>query len=158
MKQEFKPLSWLVKNFDCNRQVIEDYDILKYREADIKKLKKKYNTKEEFARALKSELMYHYWSRSEYELIIERTNGGHIWLSPWCGCRNPQEAAICVDDDKDFDWRGFAEKHVNGYGCEEKIDAWDQLHFVWNSFVDYCWNYRHKYQRKNLGGGRQNEI
>lgn len=148
MKQEFKPMSWLVKNFDCNRQVIEDYDILKYHEADIKKLKKKYNTKEEFARVLKSELMYHYWSRSEYELIIERTNGGHIWLFPWCGCRNPREAAICVDDYKDFDWRGFAEKHVNGYGREEKIDIWDQLNYVWQNFVDYCWNYRHKWQRR----------
>lgn len=148
MKKEFKPFSWKVKNFDCNRQVIEDYDILKYREADIKKMKKKYATKEEFAQKLRTEMLHQYWSRAEYELVIEQTNGGHIWLSPWCGCRNPQEAAICVDDDKSFDWRGFAEQYVKGYGNEEKIDIWDQLHFVWDEFVDYCWNYHHKWQRR----------
>ena len=39
---------WLVTNFDCNKQKIEKYNILRYREEDIKKLKKKYPTKEEF--------------------------------------------------------------------------------------------------------------
>ena len=42
MKKEVKPFSWIVKIFDCNAQKIKDYDILKYREDDIKKLKKKY--------------------------------------------------------------------------------------------------------------------
>ena len=39
---------WLVTNFDCNKQKIEKYNVLRYREEDIKKLKKKYSTKEEF--------------------------------------------------------------------------------------------------------------
>ena len=73
MKQEFKPLSWKVKNFDCNKQVIEDYDVLKYREDMIKKLKKKYKTKEEFEKALRLEFRCQFWSRCEYELIIEFT-------------------------------------------------------------------------------------
>lgn len=149
MRQEFKPMSWLVKNFDCNAQKIKDYDVLKYREDDIKKLKKKCATKEEFAEALKRNLMYQFWSRAEYELIIKQTDDGHIWLSPWCGCRNPKDVAICVDDDEDFDWKAFSGEHISKqiYKNEAKISVWDQLEFRWDNFVDYCWNYHHKWQR-----------
>lgn len=160
MKKEFKPLSWLVKNFDCNKQVIEDYDILKYRENEIKKLKKKCATKEEFAEELRREFQYRYWSRAEWELIIERTEDGRIWLLPWCGCRESQKVKIDVTDDNIFDWKSFAEEHIGKqrYGNEAKIDVFSQLIWQWDSFVDYVWNYRHKYQRKNLGGARRDEL
>lgn len=150
MKKEFKPLSWLVKNFDCNAQVIEDYDVLKYREDEIKKLKKKCATKEEFAKALRSECLYHYWSRAEYELIIERTEDGRIWLLPWCGCIEPEKVKIDVTDDNKFDWKGFAEEHIGKqiFGNEAKIDVYDQLCLVWDDFVDYVYNYHHKWQRR----------
>lgn len=151
MKKEFKPLGWLVKNFDCNRQVIEDYDILKYRENEIKKLKKKCATKEEFAEELRREYMYHYWSRAQYELIIERTEDGRIWLLPWCGCREPEKVKIDVTDDNTFDWQGFAEEHISKqiFSNEAKIDVYAQLVWQWDSFVDYCWYTRLKYERDN---------
>ena len=156
MKKEFKPLSWLVTNFDCNAQSIKYYDVLQYREDYIKQMKKKCTTKEEFAQKLKSEFLYHYWSRAEYELIIEQDEGGRIWLNPWVGCREPEKVRIDVTDREDYDWKGFAERYIDKrYGNDEKIDIWDQLEFVWDLFVDYCWNYRHKYQRKNLGGARR---
>lgn len=159
MKQEFKPLSWKVKNFDCNAQKIKYFDVLKYREDDIKKLKKECSTKEEFSKKMNSEFMYHYWSRAQYELIIERAEDGRVWLLPWCGCREPDNVKIDVTDCKDYDWKGFAAKYIDErYGNKSKIDVWCQLEFIWDSFVDYCWNYRHKYQRKNLGGARANEI
>jgi hypothetical protein len=151
MKQEFKPLSWHVKNFDCNKQVIEDYNILKYREDDIKKMKKKYTTKEEFDRALKSEMLYIFWSRSEYELIIRLTDDGRVILLPWCGSYNPEKQAIDVTNDTLFDWFGFAKEHIGKqiYRNEAKIDVFSQLDYVWDNFVDYVWNYRHKWQRHN---------
>ena len=43
-------LTWKVKNFDMNSQLIRDYDVLKYREEDIKKLKKKCANKQEFSK------------------------------------------------------------------------------------------------------------
>lgn len=157
MKQEFKPMSWLITEFDCNTQKIGYCDILKYREDDIKKMKKKCDTKEEFAKALKSEMKYRFWSKAEWELVIEITEDGRIWLNPWCGCREPEKVRIDVTDRDDYDWKGFADKYIDkSYGNDEKIDVWDQLEFVWDSFVDYTWNYRHKYQRKNLGGARSN--
>ena len=151
MKKEFKPLSWKVKNFDCNKQVIEDYDILKYREDFIKKLKKKCATKEEFAEQLRRECMHHFWSKCEYELIIEVDDNNHIWLNPWVGCREPENVRIDVTDIEGFDWKGFAEKHISKqiFKNKAKIDVFDQLEWKWTEFVDYCWHTRLKYERKD---------
>lgn len=153
MKKEFKPMSWLVTNFDFNTQVIKYYDVLRYREDYIKKIKKQCDTKEEFAQKLISEMLYHYWSRAEYELIIERAEDGRIWLLPWCGCRDPQKVKIDVSDRTDFDWRGFADEHINTkYGNNAKIDIYDQLMYKLDEFVDYTWNFRHKWQRRKKDG------
>ena len=152
MKQKFKPLTWLVKYFDCNAQKITDYDVLKYREDEIKRMKKKCSTKEEFAEFLRKEMQCTYWSRAEYELVIEIDENNHIWLNPWCGCYKPEEVRIDVTDDTSYDWRSFAAEHIGKqiYKNNVKIDVYSQLTYGdnWNSFVDYCWNYHHKYQRR----------
>ena len=138
---------WLVTNFDCNKQKIEKYNVLRYREEDIKKLKKKYPIKEEFEKELRTKCMSQYWSRAEYEVIIFIDENGRVYLKPWCGCRD-SNYKIDVTDETDFDWSGFAEKHINQkYGPEAKIDVWDQLEYRWGEFVDYVWNYHHKWQR-----------
>ena len=151
MKQAFKPMTWLVKYFDSNSQKITDYDVLKHREDDIKKLKKKCATKEEFAESLRREMQYMYWSRTEYELVIEIDKNDHIWLNPWCGCYNSEDVRIDVTDDESFDWKGFSEEHINKqiYKNKAKVSVYDQLVFKWDEFVSYCWNYHHKYQRRN---------
>ena len=138
-------MTWICQHFDCNSQVIRDYDVLKYHEDGIKKLKKKHPNREDFAQALRSEFMYRYWSKCEWELIIERTKDGRIFLNPWVGCREPEKARIDVTDRTDFDWKGFAEFIVRD---REKIDVFDQILYKWNEFVDYCWNYHHKWQRR----------
>lgn len=152
-KQEFKQLSWIVTNYDCNANKIRDYDVLKYKEDDIKKLKKKCNTIDEFAENLKRKLKWQYWSRSEYELILTLTDDNRIILTPWCGCRNLEEVAIDVTDRTDFNWRGFTEKYISikGHNNTIKIDIWDQIEFEFDEFVDYCWNYRFKYGCKRKG-------
>ena len=138
---------WLVTNFDCNKQKIEKYNVLRYREEDIKKLKKKYPTKEEFEKELRIKCMSQYWSRAEYEVIIFIDENSRVYLKPWCGCRD-DNYKIDVTDETDFDWIGFAEKHINlKYEPEAKIDVWDQLEYRWSEFVDFVWNYHHKWQR-----------
>lgn len=148
-KREFKPLTWKVKNYLINENKIWDYDVLKYREDQIKKLKKKCATKEEFTEAMRREMMWQYWSRCEYEVIVEIDENNRIWLSPWVGCRDPESVKIDVTDDAGFDWRGFAEFHISKqiYKNKAKIDIYDQLMYIWQEFIDYVWNYRHKYQR-----------
>lgn len=141
MKKEFKPLRWKVKNFDYNKQVIEDYDILKYREDFIKKLKKKCATKEEFSEQLQKEFQYHYWSRSEYELIIEIDSNNQVWLIPWCGCLEPEKVKINVTNDEEFDWFEFAKYHINKqiFKNEAKIDVYDQLMWNWTELINCLW-------------------
>ena len=149
MKNEAKPFSYLVTEYDINSNVIKSYDVLRYREDTVKKMKKKCATKEEFSEALRSDIMYQYWSRAEYELIIRLTEDGRVILRPWCGCRNPDDVEIDVTDREDYDWKSFAEQHINKrYSNDAKVDIYDQLRFVWDDFVDYVWNYHHKWQRR----------
>ena len=150
-KREFKPLTWKVKNYLINENKIWDYDVLEYREEQIKKLKKKCVSKEEFAKELRKELFWQYWGRCEYEVIIEIDENNRIWLKPWVGCRNPDEVKIDVTDEKDFDWRGFANEHIGKqiYKNEAKIDIFDQLQWKWDEFIDYLWHTRLKYERND---------
>lgn len=150
MKKEFKPLTWKVKNYLINENKIWDYDVLKYREDQIKKFKKKCATKEEFAEAMRREMMWQYWSRCEYEVIIE-IDDNRIWLSPWVGCVDPESVKIDVTDDESFDWHGFAEKHIGKqiYKNKANVDVWDQLEYRWEEFVSYLWHTRLRYERDN---------
>lgn len=151
IKKESNSLSWLVTYYDCNADKIKYYDILKYRKEFIKKLKKKCDTKEEFAEKMRREMMYYYWSKCEWELIIEVDDDNRIWLNPWVGCREPENVRIDVTDREDFDWRGLAESHIGKqiYRNKAKIDVFDQIDWRWTEFIDYCWYTRLKYERDN---------
>lgn len=137
--------SWIVMNYNCNANKIESYDVLKNSVDWMKKLKKTSKNKEEFSDRLEREMMCQYWSRAEYELIIEKWNH-ELWLKPWCGCHNPEEVKIDVTNDT-F-WQEFAKQYNNWWDNETKIDIYDQLKFKWSEFVDYCWNTRLPYERR----------
>lgn len=143
----------LVKHYNCNANKIEDYDILKRRESEIKKLKKKCATKDEFSELLRREFMWRFWSKAEWELIITKTAEGRVILSPWCGSRNPDSEAIDITDDPAFDWSGFADEHIKRQIFEDhaKIDAYDQIMYSGrlNRLVDKLWYTRLPYERDN---------
>lgn len=148
-RKTLKSLTWNVIYFDCNAQVIKDYNILKYREDFIKKLKKKCETREEFSEKMRREMMWSYWSKCEWELIIEIDEKHRIWLEPWVGCREPEKVRIAVTDRENFDWCSFAEKHIGKQILKNKakIDVFDQLEWRWDEFIDYCWYTRFPYER-----------
>lgn len=143
------PFRWTVKVFSFNGRSITDHNVLEYREKDIKRLKKKYPDKDAFSEALRRTLLSQYWSRAEWELIIAKTAEGRIILSPWCGCADPDAASIDVTDDPTFDWSGFAAFHIakQVFKDRAKIDVYDQIIYQWDDFLDFIWNYHHKYQR-----------
>lgn len=143
-------LTWKVKIFDINKQVIVDYDVLKHYEDFIKKLKKKCANREEFSEALQREFIYRFWSKSEYELIVS-IDVDRVILSPWCGCRDTEKASMLMPHDNMFNWLAFANYHLGkrAYHNEAKIDVWDQLVWRWNELVDYCWYTRLPYERKH---------
>ena len=158
-KVEFKKLSWLVTYYDCNADKIKYYDVLKYREDFVKKLKKKCPTKEEFAEKMRREMMYYFWSKAEVEVIIEVDGNNRIWISPWVGCREPEKVRVDVTDRTDFDWKGFAKEHIGKqiFKNRAKIDIFDQLQWRWDEFIDYLWYTRLKYERSDLKYSRETE-
>lgn len=142
-----------VKYYNCNANKIEDYDVLKRREFEIKKFKKKCVDKEDFANELRGEFMWRFWSKAEWELIITKEEGGRIILSPWCGCSDHDSVAIDVTNDKSFDWYGFADEHINRqiFNNQAKIDVYDQIMYGdrFSNLVDELWYTRLPYERDN---------
>lgn len=151
--KEPNKLSWFVTYYDCNADKIKYYDIFKYREDNIKKLKKKCANKEEFAKKLWGELMYSFCSKCEWEMIIEIDDNGRVWLSPWVSCRDSDKVRVDVTDRTDFDWLGFANEHIGKqiYKSKAKVDVFDQLTYgdQFEKLVSLCWYARLRYERKN---------
>ena len=145
MKNITPGFTWKVKLFDVNSHKIIDYDILEYREEKIKKFKKTYRTFEAFADALQRDLMYQFWSRSEYELLIGYEDS-MLCLWPWIF----EADRYIIPKDSDFDWTTFAAEFLSTkawFNGKAKIDVWDQINFRFGEFARFCWHFRHKYQR-----------
>jgi hypothetical protein len=141
-------MEWYVYNERNGK--IEPYNIfnhgtfVKYINQHIKNC----DTKEDFEEALRSELRYYFWCRTEYELIIEITEYNRILLKPWIGRRIEP---VDVTDDTNFDWRGFAEKCLSKYIDKDhgaKFDVYSQVDYVWDDFADYCWNNRKEHKER----------
>jgi hypothetical protein len=152
MKVVRPPFTWPTLIHDFNAKTVKTYDILAYREDHVKKLKKKYATKEEFADALKLDLQWQYWAQCEYEMILYIDNE-RVYLEPWCGTF--KEGRIDITDASTLDWPAFAKKLLSECGWHDKennriyvkFDIYDQLMFRFDELIDFIWNYRHKYQR-----------
>ena len=146
------PFTWPTLIHDFNAKTVRTHDVLAYREDRVKKLKKKHATKEEFAKALKLDFQWQYWSQSEYEMILYIENE-RVYLEPLAGTF--KEGKIDITEDTTLDWPAFAKKMISERGWYDannnrtyvKFDIYDQLIFRFNELINFVWNYRHKYQR-----------
>lgn len=142
-----------VKYYNTNGNRIEDYDVLKHREFEIKQLKKKCATKDEFAEFLRREFMWRFWSKAEWELIVTKGEDGRVVLSPWCGCVDPDDCSVDITDDESFDWSGFADEHIKRqiFKNQAKIDVYDQIMYGgrFDDLVTKLWTTRLPYERGN---------
>ena len=129
---------WNVVIDDCNKKSIENYNVLKHEEKNIQRIKNETKTFDEFCEKLETYFRSRYWSRCEYELMIEINSENRIILSPLFFHRDYN---LDVTDRTDFDWRGFAEYHIKKqiYRTEAKIDIWDQIEYRWIEFARYCY-------------------
>ena len=149
MKEIRRPFSWITYLFDFNTKKVEAYDVLKYREKFIKKLKKEYQTKEEFGEKLFRDFQWQYWSRCEYEMILY-IEDERVFAEPWPPGPDPKSQRIDITDYPGFDWLAFTREMIDKHGYRDetvKVDVYDQLKFRKQEVIDFCWNYRHKYQR-----------
>lgn len=65
-------LCWNVYRHSINTDAIEPFNVFNHSgfSNDCKKAVKKYKTKEAFADAIRSSMMYYYWSKYEWEVIV----------------------------------------------------------------------------------------
>ena len=138
-KKKAADLEWNVYRYNMNSKKIEKYNIFKHIKLCeyLEKARKKCKTREEFIEDMRKELMYYFWSKSEYELIIEMAEDGFVYLYPWCSCKDPEECKLDVSESDD--WYDFGDYHVSRqrYGCEAKIDIYDQVMWQWEKFCNY---------------------
>ena len=126
-------MTWKVFRENPNSRAIEEFDIFRHSSfaKDVQKLLKENATKEEFAEKLKRILIYYFWCKSEWEVVITS------W-PPYI-------------DKAELDRLGTAyEKYHNNYGhypycldvrptVGEKVDIYSQVALNWDHFVDYVW-------------------
>ena len=81
-------MEWNVYFHDFNRNEIITYNIFRHYKfnEEVQKLINSKIDKTEFKEKLRKELMYWFWSKCEYEIVI----------SPWVG-RNKEEAEVKID-------------------------------------------------------------
>lgn len=136
-KKKAADLEWYVYNYNDHKNKIEPVNIFRHVgfAEDVDKVRKKYKTRDEFMGQVRKELIYYFWSKSEYELIIQLEDG-RVLLLPWCGCRNPEEVAKDVTYENP-EWKHFAKHHISRqiYGNKAKIDIYEQIVWLWDEFA-----------------------
>ena len=92
---------WNVYHHNSNKSVIEPHNVFAHSgiRKDIAKAVKQRKSKEQFAEILRSSLMYYYWSKAEWEVII----------SPWCGGMNTKDIKVDVFEQVMLNWDLFLE-------------------------------------------------
>ena len=127
-------LTYYVYVENLNKRKIEKYNVLN--DGIIDEFKKRMKEqhiidKRKFAEMAEQVIMYHYWSRSEWEIILTDWPP-HIKLEELTNLNNELEQYK-----KDHDREPYS-LTVN-LKTAEKIDVYDQVMMNWNIFIDYVW-------------------
>lgn len=129
-------LKWNVYRHDINRREIVEFNIFNHWrfEEDVKKDLRKCKTKEEFAEKIKSHLMYYFWSKCEYEVVIS-SFPVHIKKDEF----NRLTEEFIADTEK------YGHEPYGMWVCPdvgEKIDIAGQVMMNFEVFVDYVWSHK----------------
>lgn len=135
-------LEWFVYRHDFNSKKIIKYNIFDHWrfEEEVKKDLKKCKTKEEFIEKLKSNLMYYFWSKCEYEVVIS-SFPVHI----------KKEEFERLNTDFKKDTERYRHEPYSMWVCPdvgEKIDIAEQVLMNFGVFVDYIWSHKRS-KKKN---------
>ena len=119
-----------IENF--NKKSIEKYNVLSEHILEQIKTKTKYvEDKQAFADVVKQVIMYHYWSKCDWEVIItdwpthievEEVTRLERERDEYFGRYNRVPYSLCVN-----------------LKVAEKVDVYDQVMLNWNIFIDYLW-------------------
>ena len=126
-------LEYFVYVENISRRKIEKYNVLNDIVInEIRNRTKGINDKESFAEAVKTVLMYRYWAKSEYEVVITD------W-PPRVDTDEISRLVLEVDRFKKEIGREPYSLHINPL-IAKKIDVFEQIQLNWDIFIDYLWN------------------
>ena len=148
-------LCWNVYISNFNNREIETFNIFdhcSFYEACLKAKKKFKEDKEGFAEEVRRNLMYYFWSKCEWEIILDHWPDGE-----WGELRTSMTVRELADmygnaGKKNDSWR-FSENVIDRnvvlkvypewirFKCK-KIDVYEQVMNNWQIFIDYLWDHR----------------
>jgi hypothetical protein len=124
---------WNVYEQESNSREIKVFNIFNHHSFNesVKRLKRQKLPKDEFAVQLKRELMYYFWSKCEYEVVVTT-------FPPYI---TEQELdRVNKEQVVHFNKYGRYPKHLDiTPETAKKIDIYDQVCLNWDVFVDYVW-------------------
>lgn len=93
-------LEWNVYYYDFNANEMKPYNVLWGFEKFVRDAQKNVKDKNEFAAKLKSEMMYYFWCKCEWEIV----------LTPWIGRKDGTgEKKIDIYDQLRLNWDHFVD-------------------------------------------------
>lgn len=94
-------MEWNVYVYNINSKRIETFNVFEHGSFYnyIKRAVEKYKNKDDFKEELKSELMYYFWSKAEWEILI----------SPWVGGDRKDTIKIDVYEQVMINWNIFSD-------------------------------------------------
>ena len=142
MKYELK---WNVFRYDINKNKITTFNIFdhwKFNE-DVQKSLKKFKDEDEFAEHLRRDLMYYFWSKYEYEVVITT-------FPPYISMYELDRMNEERWSHKDKYGTDYIRQDVN-LDTGIKIDIYEQVMNNWDIFLDYVWNSKiHRPRKKKV--------
>jgi hypothetical protein len=124
---------WHVYRENINTKRIEIYNIFEHASfrKDIEEAYATCKTKDEFVEQLRKSLMYYFWSKCEWEVII----------TDWPTHISLREVDRLQDEKNEYYEKWGHLPHSLGVNLPvaEKIDVYDQVRLNWSAFVDYTW-------------------
>ena len=139
-----RDLSWNVYYHNINSKKIETFNIFRHAGFvnDIERYFKKYKDKEEFAKNLRHSLMYYFWSKSEYEVVVTSWPP-NIKMNELDRLNTERERGL-----KEYDREPYS-LYVNP-DVGIKVDIYSQVMNNWDVFLGYIWNSKiHRPRKEN---------
>ena len=129
-------LEWNVFKKDWNSKKIETFNIFNHSRfyEDVKRALKNFDSKKEFEEEVKKSLMWCYWCKSEYEIVITSWSP-HITIQELDRLNTEREKTL-REYSKD-PYRLYVNPEVG-----EKVDIYSQVMLNWNIFGDYVWSHK----------------
>ena len=126
-------LEWNVYYEDFNSKTIKPLNVFQHYtfRDDVVETMTKAIERDTFDKEIKRSAQYHFWSKSEYEVVI----------TSWPPYITEEERnRINIEGDREVAQMCTPKRYNARLVVGKKISIYDQLMMNWDKFIDYLWN------------------